>query len=170
MPVQLLTSYNANKTDLFQTFMLNGKSLAKCVLVMKRRVTNATVAKDKWEAMQERDLLKVFPAERVAKMIKNRVESGQYYNDSEFPDEAAERWYWVRRGSTYEAVRTAEDSMEVSGQKELSTDEAEAIVGQGGVLEVTTNSNTQHAASTKTQHNTNEAALKQRCVQNNNAC
>ena len=95
-PAVLGPALKRDKADLFNLWLENKKSLAKCALIVERIAERSTAHTAEMVAMKQRDMLKHWSAEKVTMMVEKRKKSGQFYKDPEWPDDEEENFYWCR--------------------------------------------------------------------------
>ena len=103
-PVQLSNMLVKNKQDLFQTWMECGKSWDKVAMKVDRSVTQKNRSLSGWIAKQVKTLKEDYnDPDKLQKLLKNRIDSGLFYNDADFPDD--ENDPFLQRPTTFQSWR-----------------------------------------------------------------
>ena len=67
-----------------------------------------------------------------AKQMKQKKEkSGHWQADPEWPDDENERFYWCFNTAELEKATELTEGMKATAGKDMETDEAEALLGEG---------------------------------------
>ena len=86
------------KSDLFGLWLDCQEQWDRVVLEVERHQSKKNLARDEWIAIQAKDLRKKLSQEKFDEIISKRLAAGLVYDDSDFPQDAEERWIYMPRG------------------------------------------------------------------------
>jgi hypothetical protein len=124
----LVPWYRDDKSDLFNTWLVNNKDMSRCTMVLTRRQTRKQTSKGIYGWRKVRDIAKDAyggDMDKAKLAALKRKEKGQWMKDDDFPDDDAENYYWWRIDRTLEVEHSTEEVNEVKVESELDAEHAQ---------------------------------------------
>lgn len=134
-PVQLAPKFRSQRKDIFELWRQHEGDWNTVVLHVERKSSKVTEANGTKSLVRMRDLIRNgMPEARAKDLLQRRKAAGQAYKDEDYPDVEEEMTFWYTTDTSYSEKNRVSEEMKVSGEAELSSADAEMIIGDDGIL------------------------------------
>jgi hypothetical protein len=99
-------------------------------MIMKRTHVNSNESTSGWIAKSGKDLVTEYGEEKAKSLMERRYNSGLYYISEDFPDDALERFYYMKKPREMTHREVVNDEATLEGSNNLSNDMVKSLIDE----------------------------------------